>query len=646
MVNKQKNKSSVTIAGEVRPSQLIWTYGPGSVIDLQNVSVMTLGLQNWESCSWNPVRIYEPRLLAQVQRLLPYVRELRVPPVANESIYDEGGFKNNVGVPVSLFPRWYRCRICGLLSSIDSGSVFEVKGASPFNLKVVHKNCPRFKNKPAPAVPARFLIACKNGHISDFPWREYVHGGPTQCKGTLRFSEKGSSLQTENLLVSCDGCKKTKNMAMAFGKSAKQNLPKCPGTTPHFGSLAKASICNEDVKTLMLGASNSWFPKVLTVLSLPKEFSIKPNPLKQQVQNAWNDLNDLGASTKAELANTLAKSIFSRIYPDLVVYSVDDIWSEIERCRTLESTSNDTGENIETNDQDAPETILLPEWRSLTSSKIPFKADEFEAVNGKVPAGFEPYFSRIVLVNRLKEVRALLGFTRLEAEDPMLNDSNQPHWSRLSAENTPWLPAMEMRGEGIFIQFNEETLQHWETLPEVKEREAKLFEAHKRWRLARNKPVGKFPGIRYVLLHTFSHIMIRELSLACGYDAASIRERIYSSSDGTENMAGVLLYTSASDSDGTLGGLVELGKEENLMPLLREGLHLTRICSSDPLCSEYDPSNQDDGALNIHLAACHVCSYVAETSCEVSNRYLDRALLVETMAGPGAAFFKLSDDSL
>jgi rubredoxin len=646
MFNKQKNKSSVTIAGEVRPSQLIWTYGPGSVIDLQNVSVMTLGLQDWESLYWNPVRIYEPRLLVQVQRLLPYVKELRVPPVANESIYKEGGFKNHAGVPVSLFPRWYRCRICGLLSSIDSGSVFEVKGSSPFKLKVVHKNCPKCGNKPAPAVPARFLIACKNGHISDFPWREYVHGGPTQCTGTLNFSEKGSSLQTENLLVTCEGCNKTKNMAMAFGKSAKQNLPKCPGTSPHYGPTAKATTCGEDVKTLMLGASNSWFPKVLTVLSLPKEFTAKENPLQEQIQNALDDLKDLGAATREELEATLAKNIFRKSYPDLINYSTDEIWEELERCRSAKKDSDNSDVSEDSEAPDESEDILLPEWRSLTSSKIPFKEDEFEAVNGVVPAEFEPYFSRIVLVNRLKEVRVLIGFTRLEAEDPMLSEANQPHWSRLSNDKTPWLPAMEMRGEGIFIQFNEEALNQWEARAEVKEREAKLLEAHKRWRLARNKPEGKFPGIRYVLLHTFAHIMIRELSLACGYDAASIRERIYSSTDGKEPMAGVLLYTSASDSDGTLGGLVDLGKQENFAPLLREGLHLARICSSDPLCSEYDPGNQDDGALDIRLAACHVCSYVAETSCEISNRYLDRALLIETMVGPGPAFFKLSDNSL
>ena len=642
MFNKQKDKNSVTIAGSLRPSQLIWTYGPGAVVDLQNVSVMTIGLQSWEGPAWSRsvVCIDEPRLLARIRKILPYVKELRVPPVAKENLYEEGGFRNTYGVTVSIFPRWYRCRVCNLLSSMDSGSVFEVKGSSPFNLKVVHKNCPKTKGKDAPAVPARFLIACKNGHVSDFPWREYVHGGPTQCKGTLRFYERGSSLQTENLVVFCEECKATKNMAMAFGKSAKQNLPKCLGIHPHFGVNAKQTRCNEDVKTLMLGASNSWFPKVLSVLSLPKEYMRPNNQLRDLVKKAFDDLQEIGADTKAELEETIKKGFFRRHYPELVKHSVEEIWEELERIRKQKDETDDSEKGDDT------ESILLPEWRSLTSSKIPFKAEEFEAVNSQVPAGFENYFSRIVLVNRLKEVRALIGFTRLEAEDPMLDDVKQPQWSSLSSERTTWLPAMEMRGEGIFIQFNEDTLREWEARPEVKDRENKLLNAHRRWRLARKKPEGKFPGIRYVLLHTFAHLMIRELSLACGYNSASIKERIYSCTEGPEPMAGVLLYTSASDSDGTLGGLVDLGQTDNLSPLLQEALHQARICSSDPLCSEYDPNNQEDGALDIHLAACHVCSYVPETSCEISNRYLDRALLIETMAGSAAAFFDVPDDSL
>jgi len=146
---------------------------------------------------------------------------------------------------------------------------------------------------------------------------------------------------------------------------------------------------------------------------------------------------------------------------------------------------------------------------------------------------------------------------------------------------------------------------------------------------------GDYPGIRYAMLHTLAHLLIRELALECGYNAASIRERIYA-----ENMdipqAGILIYTAAADSDGTLGGLIELGKPENLGRLLKQALERAKVCSSDPLCSEHDPGKDR----TLHAAACHACSFVAETSCERGNRYLDRALLVPTFEHAEAGFFK------
>ena len=160
---------------------------------------------------------------------------------------------------------------------------------------------------------------------------------------------------------------------------------------------------------------------------------------------------------------------------------------------------------------------------------------------------------------------------------------------------------------------------------------------HKGWRNSRHlDPNEGYPGIRYAMLHTLSHLLIRELALECGYNAASIRERIYADTSGDTPQAGILIYTAAADSDGTLGGLVDLGKPENLGRLLEQALNRSKICSSDPLCSEHDPEKDR----SLHGAACHACSLVAETSCERSNRYLDRSLLVPTLERADAAFFK------
>jgi hypothetical protein len=199
-----------------------------------------------------------------------------------------------------------------------------------------------------------------------------------------------------------------------------------------------------------------------------------------------------------------------------------------------------------------------------------------------------------------------------------------------------WVPATEVHGEGIFIRFDEAAVAVWETEAAVASRLSKLLKGHRGWRNARKlNPAGGFPGIRYAMLHTLSHLLIRELALECGYNAASIRERIYADTEGDEPQVGILIYTAAADSDGTLGGLVELGKPENLGRLLRQALGRAGICSSDPLCSEHNP--EDDRSL--HAAACHACSFVSETSCEKGNRYIDRALIVPTLEVADAAFF-------
>lgn len=204
----------------------------------------------------------------------------------------------------------------------------------------------------------------------------------------------------------------------------------------------------------------------------------------------------------------------------------------------------------------------------------------------------------------------------------------------------PSVPATEVHGEGIFIRFDESRIVSWESRPEVKARDAKLRAGHSGWRNARHLDTAKgFPGIRYTMLHTISHLLIRELALECGYNAASIRERIYASLEGEAPMAGILLYTAAADSDGTLGGLIELGTPANLVRLIEQALHRATICSSDPLCSEHDPE-QDR---TLHAASCHACTFVSETSCERGNRYLDRALLVRTFDSKDAAFFELMD---
>jgi hypothetical protein len=240
------------------------------------------------------------------------------------------------------------------------------------------------------------------------------------------------------------------------------------------------------------------------------------------------------------------------------------------------------------------------------------------------------------LLERLREVNALLGFTRVEAPEESADPTQQAPRAPLCSGPPSWVPATEVHGEGVFLRLYENAILAWERYPSVQAREAKLRGGHRGWRTSRRlDPAEDFPGARYAMLHTLSHLLIRELALECGYNAASIRERIYADVDGDNPQAGILIYTAAADSDGTLGGLVQLGQPDNLGRLLAQALNRAAICSSDPLCSEHDPGKDR----SLHAAACHACSFVSETSCEKGNRYIDRALLVPTLEVADAAFF-------
>jgi hypothetical protein len=195
----------------------------------------------------------------------------------------------------------------------------------------------------------------------------------------------------------------------------------------------------------------------------------------------------------------------------------------------------------------------------------------------------------------------------------------------------------EVHGEGLFLRFGLDRIREWAEKNGSRTRERLLRQAHREWRSARrlDPPEADFPGIVYAMLHSLSHALMREFSLECGYNSASISERIYAPTGEEVDRAGILIYTAAPDSEGTLGGLVSLGRPAELGRLLAQALERARLCASDPLCSEHDPTK--DGTL--HGAACHACLFAPETSCEIGNRYLDRAVIVPTFRSTAIAFF-------
>jgi hypothetical protein len=602
--------------GSLRPSQLLWTYGPGALIDLPNLSVITMGLDRWET-NRCPL-ILESRLLEQVRRVLgPQVEHLRMPPAVHDEDIDPFSPEAKIGVPVRPFPRWLRCVRCGLLASYDSG-LFEIRENPyrPDKTEFLHTSCE--KGGKSDAVPARFLVACRGGHVDDFPWHWYVHKGASNCKGTLRFFEAGASLQTENLWVKCDECDSSRSLVHAFGTGARDNLPACRGRHPHLDHFETG--CNEDARTVLLGSTNSWFGVTVSVLAIPTT----DTSLSQLVSDGWTYFDDSESEIEVKtILKTLGKS---NALPGIERYSASEVWDAIEQHR-----SGATQDGIEEED------VKRPEWEVLTHPNPPTDWPFFLSERVELPREFDAVIEEVLVLTRLREVNALIGYTRVDAPERIADRDEDIPMAPLSLGKPDWVPATEVHGEGIFIRFDEEKLKAWEAKPAVKNREKKLFAGHRGWRNARTlNPDEGFPGIRYAMLHTLAHLLIREFALECGYNAASIRERLYATG-GDEPMAGILLYTASADSDGTLGGLIELGKPESLGRLIQQALYRASICSSDPLCSEHDPEKDR----SLHSAACHACVFVSETSCELGNRYLDRALLINTFDSNDTAFFEL-----
>lgn len=612
---------SVTlVVGDVRPSQLLWTYGPGALVDLPNLSVVTMGLDRWEISRCPPIE--EARLLEAVRRVLgQQVERLRMPPIVKDENASPFTPEGKIGVPVRPFPRWLRCVRCGLLAEFDSG-LFTIKENPyrPDQTHFIHTSCE--KGSHSDAVPARFLLACRNGHLDDFPWHYFVHGGTTACKGTLRFFERGASLQTENLWVKCDDCSAARSLVHAFGEKAKDNIPACRGRHPHLDVYNEN--CDQPARAVLLGATNSWFPITLSVLAIPHA----GNSLSQIVADGWTYFEDATSEDEVKIiCNTLKKS---GQLPGIDKLIPKDLWNAIFARKSGTAQTEVVGSD----------DIKRPEWAVLTHPNPPTDWPHFLSERVDAPAKYRTLIPEVLLLKRLREVNALIGYTRVEAPEETDDPDERPPMADLCRGVPDWVPATEVHGEGIFLRFSESQVASWEKQASVQSRDAILRAGHAGWRNARQLDPNKgYPSIRYVMLHTFSHLLIRELALECGYNAASIRERIYANLEGEPTMAGILLYTAAADSDGTLGGLVELGKPDNLGRLIQQALYRATICSSDPLCSEHNPE-QDR---SLHAASCHACGFVAETSCERGNRYLDRALLIPTFDSRDAAFFAGSE---
>jgi hypothetical protein len=258
--------------GELRPSQILTTFGIGSIVDLPSLSVLVMGLDDWRLK--DTAEIGEERLLANVREALgPQVQALRSSPMLPESAtYQPSPFEEAayVGIPVAPFPRWMVCPRCRLLSPLSSG-LFDLKidAYRPDRTRYVHQHCTT-QARPPTVIPARFVVACKRGHLDDFPWVQFVHQKHQDCRYRLRLHELGASGEARDVEVRCDTCGDARRMVDAFGFENRVNLPHCRGRRPHLRDFQQDGCPEEHVTAMLQGASNSWFAVLLSALSVPQ----------------------------------------------------------------------------------------------------------------------------------------------------------------------------------------------------------------------------------------------------------------------------------------------------------------------------------------------------------------------------------------
>jgi hypothetical protein len=637
--------------GSGRPSSLLYTYGPGAIMDLPQFTVMPTGLDDWDRI-WRRrdgiPQIRAPRLRDVVRMLLrsPDVQLRPHPWQPKKNVHSTEG--SDLGVPARVFPQWLRCTGCDMLAGLAQ---FDYRNTHPFRTDLAgfeHAKCTgrpgrngRGGRKAArrPAVPARYLLACVDGHLDEFPYDPWVHHGQTCAQAefpALRMVDrtvgKGASA-----VIECASCGLRRPMNEAQGEVGRTKLPRCRGRHPHLDAF-DVDGCQNETKLILVGASNLWFPATQSVIVMPESKAERAADVADEIRLA---LGDKLAKYRDDL-DTLRDVLEGRV----------DV-TELSDAQLVEAVAAADHPPVSPEEQEKqirdwdPVELLVPEWDYLQRDPIgPHQEDPVSGLTlSKMERGQDlpPTITRVLAVERLRKVNALVGFTRIDDMD-RVGDLPRRLAPLTRTDRPAWTVATEDRGEGIFLQLDGDAVAAWESRILATELWEDHRNAHRRnfeRRFSETAetvhPDTRLKPPRYWLVHTFAHVLIRELAMTCGYSAASLSERLYAwrAAPGRAAAAGLLICTTASDSDGTLGGLVQLSAPDRLERVVSAALYRAERCSSDPICAMRTPQDPEDF---LHGAACHCCVMASETSCEKANRFLDRRFLLD-LPGSDVGFF-------
>lgn len=605
---------------KIRRSQLIYPFGIGAIVPFDvDLSLIVGGIDSWKTPDENEIK--DQRLC----RFL-HVDKLFWPPHYDEN---SGGAKSSV--PAYRFPNLYYCSKCGYVDLLDRSD-----DLSPMICHACQDQ--KGTKESGKMIPERFVVICEQGHISDFPVAEFLHSkgvdiDPAQWNSRSRegriyrfshriyrhTSKKSSSLSDISFsLGDYKGVPRYSLSGITMKGALKDILPTCRGERPWLNK--RSDGCNIPGSELMVvqrGGSNVWFPQMATSIFLPSsengEFS---KELVDFVTSHASGLDKFYTANKKITDEVVALAGFSGV--------------EVTKCFEKLILKKAGGVSAESDESEMD--FRYEEYQKLC---VNYGSDEEDIYVKSVPIAqyddsIKPYFEEISLVEKLKETTAFYGFSRMAPRTDPINVFKKT----LSNDPKNWLPAIQNQGEGIFLQFNAARVAKWAKNSEIIQR-AKRVEKYRQKATFYNASEDFCVTPEFLLIHTFSHLLINQLSKSCGYGSSSLKERLYISTESGKEMLGVLIYTSSSSSEGSLGGLVKEGKPGHLEDIINDALEGARWCSSDPVCIESDGQGPD----SCNLAACFNCALLPETCCERGNKYLDRVCVIGKLDDQSLAYF-------
>jgi hypothetical protein len=628
------------MGSEIRLGQLIAPFGPGGIYtDRNGVPNIICGLDWWHyrvdesgapvesSKSINKSTIVEPRLSDLLR-----VSHFRQPP---EYYYD----RNNPDLELQLlkiqshrFPRWYFNNTSGELKKFNYEST-----------RIDRPGKGLWK-------PVRFITVCSSGHIDDFPWKRWI-GCECDSENGLVLNDSGG-VDLGSIKVRCKYCKKAKSMAGATHVDReertsglqKAGIEHCTGERPWLGRAGRERDCGDLMAGALINQSNVYFSRTISSIYLP---DLESDESIREIQGVLEPLNITAASIAIRLGDIegglgLLRVVLEKKY-------TGSLPSDEDIMTAYASMGRGALGGAGFQKPECPESDLLTfrrsEFNILRNEVSAEDSSELTVIPSAVPGGLAKWFARINLVERLRETRVFYGFDRLERSDNPLEDMPDSALNQLflnpPGSDISWLPAIKNYGEGIYIELAEEAINSWinENSDWLQKRYSPNFVGrmgNEALLLPPNSNIDWQWASRYQLVHTLSHVLINQLVFESGYSSAALKERLFVSSDKDAPMAGILIYTASGDSDGSLGGLVRMGRPALFEGVVRTAMSRASWCSADPVCSE---NLGGSGTRLVNMSACHACTLLPETACETINNGLDRSSLVGVPQNQNLGFF-------